>query len=179
MKSIEHTWEQVRAGSTQGWTSLVRLLSPVVYSVARRWGLSVSDAEDVAQQTWLALYERRDQIEDPAALPAWLIRVVSRKAQRRNRRRFRDNDLRVGSNLNEERLPDEELLALERLAILRLAMTRLDERCRRLVEELFLSDPRKSYQEIARDLGLKPNSLGPIRSRCLQKLRRIFEDFDI
>lgn len=179
MDSIESTWLQVRSGSSQAWTSLVRTLAPVVYSVARRWGLEDADAEEVSQQTWVALYEGRDEIEDPVALPAWLIRVASRKAQRLVRRCIRSRNLPSGGSLEPPPLPDDELLALERQAYLQLALTRLDDRCRRLIEELFLVHPPKSYQEIARTLGLRPNSLGPIRARCLQRLRLILEDFEL
>jgi RNA polymerase sigma factor (sigma-70 family) len=177
MKSIESTWLQVKSGSSEAWASLVRTLAPVVYSVARRWGLEESDAEDVSQQTWLALYAGRDKIEDPVALPAWLVRVANRKAQRLARNRTRDKELQPGISVESPPLPDEGLLTLERQAFLRMAVTRLDSRCRQLVEELFLTHPPKSYQQIARNLGLKPNSLGPIRARCLERLRRIFEDF--
>ena len=176
MNNIESIWIQVKSGSSQAWVSLVRTLAPIVYSVARRWGLEEADAEEVSQQTWLALYAGKNEIEDPAALPAWLIRVASRKAQRLVRRRQRDLTPPSGSAPDSPPLPDEELLALERQAYLRLALTQLDERCRRLIEELFLVYPPKTYQQIARELGLKPNSLGPIRARCLQRLREIFEN---
>ncbi len=179
MESIESTWVQVKSGSSQAWTALVRTLAPVVYSVARRWSLDKSDAEEISQQTWLALYTARDEIEDPVALPAWLIRVASRKAQRLVRNRARDRDLPAGTSTAPSPGPDEELLSHERQAFLRLALTHLDDRCRRLIEELFLVHPPKTYQQIAKDLGLKPNSLGPIRARCLQKLRCIFDDFEL
>jgi RNA polymerase sigma factor (sigma-70 family) len=113
------------------------------------------------------------------ALPAWLIRVASRKAQRLLRNRARERNLSSGTSTDPSPRPDEELLSLERQAFLRLALTHLDDRCRQLIEELFLTHPPRTYQQIAKDLGLKPNSLGPIRARCLQRLRRIFEDFEL
>jgi len=178
-ESIESIWAGVRSGSSEAWAVLVRLLAPVVFSTARRWGLGYSDSEEISQQTWLALYVARNEIEDPVALPAWLIRVASRKAQRLLRDRQRDLNLPSGSSMETPSLPDDDLLALERQACLRLALTRLDERCRMLVEALFLQDSPGSYDQIAKKLGLSPNSLGPIRARCLKRLRRILEDFGI
>lgn len=176
-ESIETIWIQVQSGSPAAWAALVRLLAPVVYSVPRRWGLDRSDSEDISQQTWLALYKSRDKIEDPVALPAWLINVASRKSRRLIGGRIRNRELPASGGTDLPPLPDQELLSLERQAYLRLALTRLDGRCQRLVEALFLTYPPKSYQQIAKELGLKPNSLGPIRTRCLERLRRILEDF--
>ncbi|MBU0982734.1 MAG: sigma-70 family RNA polymerase sigma factor [candidate division Zixibacteria bacterium] len=177
--NIEILWDEVRAGSSSAWTSLVLQLSPIVYTVGRRWGLEVADAEDVSQQTWLALYDSRHKILDPVALPAWLMRVAARKAQRIHDKRLRDNTLPAHHDPAEPALPEDELLALERLALLHIALTHLDERCRRLVHELFLTEPRKSYEQIARDFGLKANSLGPIRIRCLIRLRRILQEMGL
>jgi RNA polymerase sigma factor (sigma-70 family) len=179
MDDLESTWLAVKSGSSKAWNSLLRALAPVVYTVARRRGLDRSDSEEIAQQTWMALYVARDKIEDPVALPAWLIRVASRKARRLIHDRMRQRDLPAKSGGSPALLPDEELLSLERQAFLRLAMSHLDDRCRRLIEQLFLTHPPKSYRQIAKDLGLRPNSLGPIRSRCLKKLREILEDFDL
>ena len=176
-ESIETIWIEVRSGSAEAWSALVRLLAPVVYSVPRRWGLDRSDSEDISQQTWFALYKSRDKIEDPVALPAWLINVASRKSKRLIRGRIRSRDIPASGGADLPPLPDEEILSLERQAYLRLALTRLDSRCRKLVEALFLSHPPKPYRQIAKELGLKPNSLGPVRTRCLERLKKIFEDF--
>jgi DNA-directed RNA polymerase specialized sigma24 family protein len=65
---------------------------------------------------------------------------------------------------------------LETEAIIDIAMRQLDLRCRKLLHALYLSPGERSYREIARLLKVKPNSLGPLRSRCLQKLRKILEN---
>lgn len=70
-------------------------------------------------------------------------------------------------------LPDDELLSLERQAHIEIAMRRLDGRCRQLVEALFFAPSDKSYKDIAGALGIPANSLGPTRTRCLNKLRKI------
>jgi DNA-directed RNA polymerase specialized sigma24 family protein len=41
---------------------------------------------------------------------------------------------------------------------------------------LFYADPRPTYSEIAQHLTLPEGSIGPTRSRCLEKLMRILED---
>ena len=59
--------------------------------------------------------------------------------------------------------------------LLREAVWRLPQRCQRLVQMLFFESPPRPYSEIARDLKLAEGSIGFIRQRCLDKLRREFE----
>ena len=65
---------------------------------------------------------------------------------------------------------------LESQAVLEAAVAQLDGRCKKLVTWLFLSPRQISYSDISHRLGVKPNSLGPLRSRCLKKLRKILKD---
>lgn len=72
--------------------------------------------------------------------------------------------------------PEDELIRLERQALLEVAVAQLDDRCRTLIESLFYSPKDKSYRQIANELGIPPNSLGPIRSRCLKRLKKILDE---
>ena len=80
--------------------------------------------------------------------------------------------------LNTEAIPDEqtgmaeqELLLAERHAALREALTQLTPRCQRLIA-LLVEDPPVPYTQISARLGIPVGSIGPCRSRCLDKLRR-------
>jgi RNA polymerase sigma factor (sigma-70 family) len=53
------------------------------------------------------------------------------------------------------------------------AVDSLDVRCRQLIELLFLSEPELSYTEIGNRLGMATGSIGPTRSRCLDRLRAL------
>ena len=77
-----------------------------------------------------------------------------------------------------ENLPDEqtataedELLMAERHAALREAFTDLSPNCQRLLT-LLIADPPMPYAEISARLGIAVGSIGPYRSRCLDRLRR-------
>jgi len=149
----------------------------LVFTVARRAGLTRADAEDCAQHTWLSLYRTRHTIKDPVALPAWLIRTTHRRALRMAKQQARLNPLYSEAvESHDSRIPDEELLALERQAHLELAIQQLDERCQYVMKALFFSEEEKTYAQIARDLGIPPNSFGPTRMRCLKKLEKILRD---
>ncbi len=66
---------------------------------------------------------------------------------------------------------DHELIEAERNAALRAALAELPHRCRELLSML-ISDPPLAYSEISGALGLAVGSIGPVRARCLDRLRR-------
>jgi DNA-directed RNA polymerase specialized sigma24 family protein len=66
---------------------------------------------------------------------------------------------------------DQELLAAERYAALRQAFGDLPPFSQQLVA-LLAQDPPVPYAEISARLGIPVGSIGPSRSRCLDKLRR-------
>jgi RNA polymerase sigma factor (sigma-70 family) len=131
--------------------------------------------EDVGQTVWLLLVEHLGKLREPAALPGWLatttarecLRVVTvaRKSDRRGT--GRDDSLQFV----DDRPIDEEILMAERNAALRAAFAELPERCQQLLSML-ISDPPYSYAKIHDVLGLPVGSIGPQRSRCLDRLRR-------
>ncbi len=56
-------------------------------------------------------------------------------------------------------------------ATLREAFSRLSPRCQRLLT-LLIDEPALPDTEISARLGIPVGSIGPARSRCLEKLRR-------
>ena len=76
----------------------------------------------------------------------------------------------------DEVTPSALLEEVEREQILRDSVRELSPRCQRLVHELFFAQPPRSYHEIAGDLNLATGSIGFIRGRCLDKLRRKLEE---
>ena len=80
--------------------------------------------------------------------------------------------------LDAETIPDErnataeqELLAAERHAALREAFTDLPPSGQQLIA-ILIQDPPVPYAEISARLGIPVGSIGPIRARCLDKMRR-------
>ena len=172
-------WQQVLDGKSAAWRRLVGSLAPVVFTAARRAGLDHRDAEDCAQQTWLDLYRGRHTVEHPSRLPVWLIRVATRKAFRLARKRSREAEIHgMMDSPSQAPLPDEVLTDLESLAKLQLALDQLEPKCRELLQAVFLDPSDSSYADIARRLGIPLNSLGPTRSRCLAKLRKIMNSME-
>src|ERR1700743_329676 len=69
-----------RAGDAEALDALVTELTPRLWQVARSAGLSIPDAEDVVQTTWLSLLSHLDTIHTPAALSGWLVITTKREA---------------------------------------------------------------------------------------------------
>lgn len=170
-------WKGVREGNSQAWEVLVRRYEPLVYTIATRAGLSMAEAGDCFQQTWLQLYLNRSKIKEPERISAWLTTTAKRESLRMRKRASRNVDFDESFALADPRpLPDEEVAAMERRARLDSALSRLDERCRALLTALFLAPESKSYDQIAADMSIPKNSMGPVRSRCLQKLQTILQN---
>jgi RNA polymerase sigma factor (sigma-70 family) len=65
---------------------------------------------------------------------------------------------------------DVKLLA-ERHQVLLEVVGQLPDRCRLLIEMLYLDIKTPSYEEVAERLSIPEPSVGPNRARCLDKLR--------
>jgi RNA polymerase sigma factor (sigma-70 family) len=167
---------RARNGDRSAWEALVDRYSPLLWSICRRYQLDRSDAEDVGQAVWLRLVEQLGNLRDPAALPGWLATTTQRECYRVQRARCR---LAAGGQVPDaEQLPDEqaavagdELLTAERHAALRDAFRDLPPSCQRLFA-LLIADPPIPYAEISARLGIPIGSIGPSRSRGLERLRR-------
>ena len=67
--------------------------------------------------------------------------------------------------------PDQHLLEAERRAAVREAFTQLPREGQALIAML-IADPPLPYAEISAKLGMPVGSIGPTRSRYLDKIRR-------
>ena len=167
---------RARQGDARAWDALVERFSPLIWSICRKHRLTDADAEDVGQNVWLRLVDQLGKIRDPAALPGWLATVTRHECLRIVR--AARGPLAAGYGLDAEILPDEQartaeqgLLTAERHAALREAFLDLPP-CGQRLMALLVEDPPVSYAEISVRLGIPIGSIGPTRSRWLDKLRR-------
>jgi RNA polymerase sigma factor (sigma-70 family) len=158
----------------QAWDELVRRFAGLVAFVIRHYRLSAADAQDVSQLVWLRLVEHLGQIREPAALPGWLTTTTRHECERHlrvNGRSVATDPLTMrwaGPDGGPE--VDELLLAAERRQVLIAALAQLPALHRELL--LMLSaDPPYAYADISRVLGIPIGSIGPTRSRALDKMR--------
>jgi RNA polymerase sigma factor (sigma-70 family) len=167
---------RARNGDKQAWDALVERYAPLIWSICRRHRLGRADADDVGQSVWLRLVDQLDRVRDPAALAGWLATTTRRECLR-----FlcaAHGPYATMYALDVESLPDrragtaeQELLAAERHAALRQAFTQLPPNGQQLIA-LLIADPPVPYADISARLGIPVGSIGPTRSRYLDKMRR-------
>jgi len=170
-------WKEVLAGKSGAWKELVVRYQALVYAVASRAGLTMGDVEDCFQQVWYLLYKNRKKISDPSRISAWLVTTSKREAIRLSKRASSiDTDIEEIKVAASDPLPDEILEKIEEQVHLETGLKMLDDRCRDLLYAMFFAPENKSYDEIAKDAGIAVNSIGPIRRRCLERLKKILEE---
>jgi RNA polymerase sigma factor (sigma-70 family) len=159
-------------GERNAWDALVERYGRLVWAVARGFDLSAADASDLSQTVWLRLVENLDAIKEPDRLGSWLATTTRREAIRLLRRRSReipDEHQEEESDQGKDG-PEESVMAADEHAQLRAALERLPERCRKLLRVIAASD-ETNYSEVAAALDMPMGSIGPTKSRCLEKLR--------
>ncbi len=155
-------------GEQLGWTRLIYKYERLIYSVARALCPESEDCADIFQQVCFALYQDLKKLRSHQIIPAWLITVTRRQAYALIRAR------------RPQALIDEnDEVSIERIGIIEkefeveLAMNQLQERCRKLINFLYLDPEEPSYAAIAATMGMPVASVGPTRARCLEKLKKL------
>jgi RNA polymerase sigma factor (sigma-70 family) len=167
---------RVGDGDQAAWNELIERYSPLVWSICARYQLNRQDIDDVGQTVWLLLVEQIGNLREPAALPGWLATTTKRECLRILRAARRHDDAGLPP---EDQMPsdpaapmiEEEIIVAERNAALRAAFAELPRTCHELLSML-ISDPSPAYAEVSATLGMAVGSIGPMRARCLDRLRR-------
>lgn len=164
-------------GGDLAWEALVDKYKNLIYSIVLEYGVARDEASDVFQAIWLDAFNGLDKLRKKSSIKSWLISLTLHKCyhwKQSERRRY----LREPGHVDAEELARQLETApdfveeLERNQSIREAIAELPERCREMVHLLFFSFPPVPYREIAERLGLATGSIGFIRGRCLEKLRR-------
>jgi len=166
------------AGEPEALDGLIERFSGLVLSVARSHGLNSTDAADVSQTVWLRLLEHLSRIENPDSVAGWLATTTQRESRRFRRNSRRDilvNDDEALEPRWQSTDPDSAMLARERDRSMATACAQLPDRCRQMVAML-LGQDRPTYKELSTALDMPHGSIGPTRMRCLECLRRLYEN---
>lgn len=166
-----------RSGDREAFAALFDHFAPRVKGLLMRGGASAELAEEVAQETLLAVW-RKAALFDPAKASAstWIATIARNLRIDIARREKRSRLSQVYEILDEEApdQPDATLSGAERDARVRAAMTHLSVDQYRVVELAFLEG--FSHQDVADRLAIP---LGTVKSRlrlALSHLRGRLED---
>ncbi len=166
-----------RSGDRAAFAALFDHFAPRVKGLLMRGGTPAELAEEVAQETLLAVW-RKAALFDPAKASAstWIATIARNLRIDIARRETRSRLSQVYEILDEEtpEQPDDMLSGAERDARVRAAMTQLSADQYRVVELAFLEG--FSHQDVAQRLAIP---LGTVKSRlrlALSHLRGRLED---
>jgi RNA polymerase sigma factor (sigma-70 family) len=167
-------------GNEQAWSALVDKYKNLIYSIPVKMGMH-DEAADIFQAVCLDLLADLPRLREPRALPKWLMQACYHKCLQYRRKSDKHlvapeaDAAEIAADAEHAHLPEQMLVELEKEQMVRDALTELSPRCERMVRMLFFENPPRPYQEIARELDLATGSIGFIRGRCLEKLKKYLE----
>jgi RNA polymerase sigma factor (sigma-70 family) len=160
-----------REGDEAAWSELVTRFSRYVYAIiGQGFGLRAENAEDVFQEVFARAYQHLGRLRDDEAIRPWIAQLT---------RRLCIDQLRSGSReqlTDEEVEPadlDETLSKLEEALAVHEALAELPEHCQEILDRFFARD--ESYHTIGAALDIPAGTIASRISRCLAKLREMFE----
>lgn len=171
-------------GDAAAWKALVEGFSPLVWSVVRAHRLSDADGHEVYQTVWFRFAQHLGRIREPDKAGSWLASTARHeclKVIKSQKRLMPTDDAMLLDRVSEDRTPEQSVLDseeadahAEQLRRLWQEFEKLGDRCRQLLRVLMASPP-PSYQEVSAALEIAVGSIGPLRQRCLRRLRARLE----
>ena len=166
-------------GEEAAWHELIDRYNRLIFSIPLKLGLGRDEATDVFQAVCVDLVAELPRLRDPQALPAWLMQITRHKVLKikRKNERYVTDDIGRADQLTapDHDMPDSSLRDLQKAQAVREAIGKLTPRCRQMVLMLFFEDTPRPYREVATELGVAVGSIGFLRSRCLDRLRRALD----
>lgn len=181
MRTEDRTEEQVlvmraQRGEQEAFRVLVERYQKLVYTLALRMVSAPADAEDVAQEAFLAAWKGLPRFRMDAKFSTWLYRLTVNAATDLLRRRQKEQ---THQSLEDEEQPvqvpddapgpEEQAQAAERRAILQRAIASLTENHRKIL--LLREVNGLDYQEIGEVLELTPGTVKSRLARARRELR--------
>ena len=168
-------------GDQEAWEELIDKYKRLIYSIPIKYGASSADAADVFQAVCIEVLHSLPQLKNVQSLRSWLITVTIRQSYRWKRKQTNHVELDAMEPEVAESIaftaPIETLAQIQEEQIVRDVVAKLPPRHRELVQLLFFEQPPLPYAEVARRMGLATGSIGFIRGRCLDKLRKALVEF--
>ncbi len=170
-------------GSQQAWSELIDRYKNLIFSIPLKYGFSKEDAADIFQEVCMGLVSQLPSVKEPRALPKWLIQVTSHKCFHWGHKLKRNNTVEPKpGDEHQFQVPPEMLEMVRRTEqeqLMREAISHMAPRCQRLVTMLFFEDPPRPYRDVASDLGVAIGSIGLLRHRCIQHLRKALGEIGV
>lgn len=155
----------------RAWREIVDRLKGVAWKVLYGFQMSEEDRKDAFASTFFRLYEHLGSINDHDKLPGWVATTARNEAHtifRRQRHTVPMDELALRDTPAGDL--DDQIVADEIRAAMHAAFRRLPKESQALMR-LLTTDPPLGYDEISAILDMPRGSIGPLRQRCLERLR--------
>ena len=194
----------LRAGDEAAFRALIEMYHAMFVRVARMYVSTQAVAEEVAQETWLAVLEGIGRFEGRSSLKTWIFRILTNRAKTRGEREGRsvpfssfasDADADEGATVDADRfqrggqfegawrsapsrwsdLPENRLVGKETIEVAQAAIAALPESQRAVITMRDVDG--LSSEEVRNVLGLSESNQRVLLHRARAKVRRALETY--
>lgn len=148
----------------------------LLYRVAYHLTGNAQDAEDLLQDLYLKLWQKRDNLPDEAMREAYLVTMMRNLFvdQRRLKHVDASAELKNEEGPPDERSLDRQIDARDEVTQVEGLIRQLSERDAKIIQMHLVDD--RSYEEIERDTGLSQGNIRIIVMRTKKKLKQQFQN---
>ncbi len=148
----------------------------LLYRVAYQLTGNAQDAEDLLQDLYLKLWQKRDDLPDEAMNEAYLVTMTRNLFidQRRLKHVDASAELKNEDGPPDERSLDRQIDARDEVRQMEGLISELSERDAKIIQMHLVDDC--SYEEIERDTGLSQGNIRIIVMRTKKKLKQQFQN---
>ena len=165
---------QAKKGDADAFAFLVETYETSVYRLALRMCGNAHDAEEVAQEAFVAAWKGLPAFRGESKFSSWLYQLTTNAAIDFLRREKRHRAVTPIDDEPEPAAPDTPQQVLEEQEVSRALQQALDALSPEHREIFLLRQMRQlSYEEIGRLLGLEPGTVKSRLSRAKKQLRQI------
>ena len=146
----------------------------LLYRVAYQLTANAQDAEDLLQDMYLKLWQKRDELPDEAMKQAYLVSMMRHLFydQRRLKRLDTSMELKEEASPPDERNLDRQIDSQDEARQMEQLINGLPDRDGRIIRMHLVEE--RSYEEIEQDTGLSQGNIRIIVMRTRQKLKQQF-----
>ena len=148
----------------------------LLYRVAYHLTGNAQDAEDLLQDMYLKLWQKRDDLPDEATKEAYLVTMMRNLFLDQHRLKHLDTsaELKEDTSPPDEQSLDHQIDTKDEVRQMEKLICQLPERDAKIVQMHLMEE--RSYEEIEHDTGLSQGNIRIIVMRTKQKLRQQFQN---
>ncbi len=146
----------------------------LLYRVAFHLTGNVQDAEDLLQDTYLKLWQKRDDIREEAVNQAYLVTLMRNLLRDQQRLKHIDSSAELRNELSppDERSLEGQIAARDEASQMKSLINQLPKRDKEIIRMHLMEE--RTYDEIEQDTGLSQGNIRIIVMRTKQKLKQQF-----